>query len=318
MESVPELATCANKTEAVKLLDKLKGQILTSEKAAQYEKARGTMSASAAKKKLIDSFIIRSFFEGVKEVPNGSIDFIEADPPYAIGLESMKKVKERKAIETIDYTEVSGVEYLNFLETMLRECYRVLATDRFIVVWFAPHPWFSTVLTIMKKVGFTVRGLPAVWNKGQGQTKQPNIYLASAAEFFFYGYKGSTPKLAKPGKPSVFTYKPVPPQRKVHPAERPVELMQDIVETFCPTHGRVLVPFLGSGNTLLACTNLMMQSFGYELSDTYKEAFSVKVHEGDYGDYRSYPGGDVIDIEGMGRSTSSSSRVVSDPSTSTS
>ena len=49
-----------------------------------------------------------------------------------------------------------------------------------------------------------------------------------------------------------------------------------------------MVPFLGSGNTLLAASNLGNTCFGYDLSEEYKNSYLKRVMEGEPGRYKSY------------------------------
>ena len=62
----------------------------------------------------------------------------------------------------------------------------------------------------------------------------------------------------------------------------------DVLDCFGYKGSTVLVPFLGSGNTLLAANNKDMNAFGYELSETYRNEFVLKVHEQMPGMFRSY------------------------------
>jgi DNA modification methylase len=94
----------------------------------------------------------------------------------------------------------------------------------------------------------------------------PESILANNYECFFYVRKGY-PSITRQGRANVFSYKTVPAQRKVHPTERPIELIQDILQTFCWEGARLMVPFAGSGNTLLAASNLGLTAFGYDLSE---------------------------------------------------
>ena len=94
---------------------------------------------------------------------------------------------------------------------------------------------------------------------------------------FFYAWKGR-PALNKPGRSNNFQFPPVPPNQKTHPTERPVELMKEIYETFAFPGSRVLIPFLGSGNGLIAADQLNMAGLGYELSKGYRDSFLVKIH----------------------------------------
>jgi site-specific DNA-methyltransferase (adenine-specific) len=94
---------------------------------------------------------------------------------------------------------------------------------------------------------------------------------------FFYAWKGQ-PALNKAGASNEFRCSPVLAQQKTHPTERPVQLMKDIYDTFAFPGSRVLIPFLGSGNGILAANELGMSPIGFELSKGYKDSFLIKVH----------------------------------------
>ncbi len=70
----------------------------------------------------------------------------------------------------------------------------------------------------------------------------------------------------------------MPSQKKIHPTERPVELMKDIYSTFTWEGSRLMIPFLGSGSGLIAAHELKISAFGYELSSAYRDAFLLKVN----------------------------------------
>ena len=130
----------------------------------------------------------------------------------------------------------------------------------------------------MDATGFVATNTPAIWKKGTsaGQTNTPDSGLGNAYESFIYARKGS-PKLHLRGRSNIFDYAPVPDSQKIHPTERPLDLMRDILNT-CTTAGTaVLCPFLGSGNTLLAADELGMPCVGYELSETYRDAFLARI-----------------------------------------
>jgi site-specific DNA-methyltransferase (adenine-specific) len=95
---------------------------------------------------------------------------------------------------------------------------------------------------------------------------------------FFIIHKGR-PVLNKPGRSNVFTFKPVPPQKKTHPTERPIELMMELFQTFSAPGNRYLIPCLGSGTSLLAGHQCSMTGFGYDLAEEFKKDFIVRVQE---------------------------------------
>ena len=46
---------------------------------------------------------------------------------------------------------------------------------------------------------------------------------------------------------SVFSHQRVSSKKRRHPAEKPVDMLSEIIDQFCPPEGRVLDPFAGSG-----------------------------------------------------------------------
>jgi site-specific DNA-methyltransferase (adenine-specific) len=153
-----------------------------------------------------------------------------------------------------------------------------MADHSWLVCWFGPEPWFNVVYELLLAAGFNVTRMCGIWTKPTGQTNQPAIYLANSYEMFFYARKGKA-ALARQGRINTFDTSPVSSKFKTHPTERPVELMQDILTTFAWEGSRVMVPFLGSGNTLIAAHLAKMTGFGFELGKEYKDSFVLKVNE---------------------------------------
>jgi site-specific DNA-methyltransferase (adenine-specific) len=120
--------------------------------------------------------------------------------------------------------------------------------------------------------------MPAIWKKATdpGQTQQPSMYLGSSYEMFFYARKGDA-NIAKSGRSNIFDFKPVPPSDKSHPTEKPIELMQEILTTFTWESSRIIVPFAGSGNTLLAAHEEKMFPLGFDLGKEYKDSYVAKI-----------------------------------------
>lgn len=272
MEEFPSLEweRCKNKGEAKKMLKKFKHRILRAEIADQVEK-----SSPKQGNKLLESYRVGDFFEEAAKLPDRSFSIVEIDPPYAIDLTSLK---HGDSIDLDVYNEVPSNEYTDFLQRTLSEAYRLMSNDGWLIFWFAPEPWFEVVYQLITKAGFKTRRLPALWIKPSGQTLRPDTYLASTYEPFFYASKGNPQiVLEKRGRSNTFLYSPTPPAQKIHPTERPVELMKDILSTFGIEGSRVLVPFAGSGNTLRAAHSLSMFPLGFDLSREYRDSYVARL-----------------------------------------
>ncbi len=288
VEIFPELAKAKDKSEATKMMAKLQENFIREELASRIASKIAGNSTERIHQDLISRYILGDFFDGISQVPDRSIDFIELDPPYAIALNKQKR--DMKDIHGEAYNEVDEKDYYTFMSTVARESFRVMSNDSWIVVWHGVE-WGQCIFELFKEVGFKGDIHAAIWNKGNvGQTNTPNLHLASCYEPFFYFRKGN-PSIIRQGRSNVFNYKPVFSGSKIHPTERPIEIIQDIIQTFCWEGSHILVPFLGSGNTILAAANLGMSAFGWELEEEYKNSYTVRVASSVPTKYCSYKEG---------------------------
>ncbi len=271
----PELFTeCKTASDASKVINKMSEAIAKQQVVSEMEQK----GMSVTLQKLNDAYIIRDFFQGVKELPDGLFHTVEIDPPYGIKLMDIKQKESVSQYTTESYNEIDSDAYPEFLEQLFKGCYRVMTDNSWLICWFGPDPWFNIVFKMIHRAGFNCRRIPGIWAKtSPGQTNNPNIHLANSYEMFFYAYKGR-PVINMAGRSNVFHYAPTPPSQKTHPTERPLALMREVYETFAMPGSRLLIPFLGSGNGLLAAAELNISALGFEKSREYKDAFLVKAH----------------------------------------
>lgn len=274
-EAYPELfENCKTASDATKVLQKVSEAAVKHVIAQKLEQ----QSSNTPLAKLADCYVIKDFFEGVKQIPDGIMHLVEVDPPYAIDLAKQKMSDGESKYILKDYNEIDREDYPEFIRHAMRECYRVMAPHSWLITWFAPQPWFETIYNAIKSAGFDTTRMCGIWTKGtSGQNMNPEIRLSNCYEMFFYAWKGQ-PALNKAGRNNEFHFSPVPPAQKTHPTERPIELMKELYETFAFPGSRVLIPFLGSGNGLLAASSLGMSPIGFDLSKGYKDSFLVKAH----------------------------------------
>ena len=225
---------------------------------------------------LLSSYITGDFFSN--SLPSESFAIIECDPPYGINLSEVKKDTDRTAI-VADYNEIASYDYPSFMHRLCQECYRLASPNSWLILWFSIRN-YSLCSEELRSAGFVHHPVPAIWKKGNspGQTNSQDSVLGNAYESFFWARKGS-PKLHQKGRSNIFDYPVVPPQQKIHPTERPVFLITDILRTFGWPGMQVLCPFLGSGNTLLAAKELDMPCVGFELTENYRNAFVARLEK---------------------------------------
>jgi ParB/RepB/Spo0J family partition protein len=295
LETMPELADAPDKRSAEKILERKKVELAKAELARRQREKDSKTPEDQRKKAIAGSYILLDFFKGVEQVPDNTIDFVEIDPPYAVDLDAAK----RNGL-TEHYNEIDAGDYPAFMSRVLDECLRVMKAHSFGICWFAPEPWFEHVYRwiiaagkpadmelrewVKSGKGFICKRMPIVWGKGIGQTNAPMQNLANGYELAFYFRKGM-PTLQKQGRSNLYTFDPLHSSKKIHPTQRPIGLMTEILQTFCLPGAKVMVPFAGSGVTIRAASNTQMQAFGWDIGKAYKDAHDTIIYQGEPGKY---------------------------------
>ena len=269
LEVVPELRECKTADEAYKKYKNLEEQIVYNKLAEDApENVRKAIQWAN------DHYKVGDAIANMQNIRANLAHFAEVDPPYAVDIISRKD--KNKVKTTDEYNEIHKDDYIEFIEKTAIEVYRILFNPSFCIWWFG-MTWYTETLQVLRGVGFKVSEIPAIWCKGEtGQTSSPDTMLASSYENFFICRKGDA-KINKAGRSNVFHHTPVPHTKKYHPTEKSIELMEDIIETFTYPGGTMLVPFLGSGVTLLAGYNKAQVGVGWDLSEYNKKQFLLRV-----------------------------------------
>jgi site-specific DNA-methyltransferase (adenine-specific) len=275
-----QLAKAKDRKSAVQTLRRIQHNEEQAKKADQLRKA--SVSNEDFKKVLEKCYMLGDALENLAKIPDNTFDLIEIDPPYAIDYKELKK----DTTQVMEYNEIDQSSYLEFMKKIIQETYRCAKPDAWIILWYAIDPWHKPLNDLLNNAGWKVRSIPAIWykDKAAGQTLQPERYLGRSYEPFFYGRKGE-PIMNRRGRSDVYAYETPSASQRIHPTERPIPLMEDVLSTFASPGSSICSPFLGSGNTILAACNLSMHCIGFDLSKEYKDRFSIRVHEQQPGQY---------------------------------
>lgn len=275
VEQFPELFDgCKNKSEASKLMSKIQETLLREELSKRVTENTG----SDRLRRISNSYVIGNFFDVAAKMEDSIFNLIEIDPPYSIDLSKVKRQESQvnTQYDLDKYDEITPENYPLFMQTMLKESYRLAKEHAWMIVWFGPEPWFEDMFRWITEAGWNTTRMVGIWTKGHGQSLNPNTRLANSFEMFYYAWKGQ-PALAKPGTANDFRFPPVPPQHKYHPTQRPMELMTSLYSTFAFEGSRVLIPCAGSGVGILAAEACKMSAVATDINPAYKEPFILEV-----------------------------------------
>lgn len=281
IETIPELADSRNEAAAWKAYKKIEEDAIAVAMVKKAAAERAKMSDAYVSAE--NHFVIGDAFERMAEIKNNAYHFIECDPPYGIALDERKSRNANTQTQVDRYTEVDGSKYPAFVAKLAEETFRLAKPDSFMVFWYGLD-WHDVIIKALKKVGWSVTVIPAIWYKGQqGQTASPDTTLGSSYETFFVCRKGQ-PKLRKAGRSNVFHFAALPTSKKIHPTMKPLDLMDEIYETFTFPGANVLVPFLGSGVSMYAAFRKGMLPHGFELDKLQKTRYMAWIQQMEAGD----------------------------------
>ena len=292
MEKQPELAKLTSKSDALKELKKIEQKEKISRIAAILDAHTSQTPLQAIRQSVINSYCIGDFNIISQNLESCSVDAIEFDPPYCI--EAMAYAIDTTEDERRNlYTPTSSIDvataegYKSFLSSAFSNIKRILKPDSWIICWTS-YQWAWYIRDLAESLDMKVCNSPAFWVKpGSGKTTSPEYNLGSSCEMCWLIRKGNA-KVRRMGRSNVFIFPEISGQSKSHPTERPIEMIQEVIDTLVPQGSLLVSPCAGSGNTILACSNLKISCLAFDISEAYLDSFKIKVNLALPGGYRSY------------------------------
>ena len=186
-----------------------------------------------------------------------AVDAVIMDPPYAV---------QTQISASRDRENISNLGDLSLQERVFRSLFdltlaKSTTAGRHFV--FADGTSYPTVFRAM--YGRRLTAL-LVWDKGQiGMGRE----FRKSHELIMHAWSGETPIFGDGvGRSDVLHVSPVALAARMHPAEKPVELLLELLRV---CGNAVLDPFMGSGSTLVAAKQLGRRAIGIEIEEKYCE-----------------------------------------------
>lgn len=222
-----------------------------------------------------DNFLIYNgdCLDLLKELDDESIDCIVTDCPYHIvsgGCSNIPRKDEPKGIFNRRNTftqqnaksgklfDCNDIEFKEWLP----EVYRVLKQNTHCYIMINARN-LKDLQIEAEKVGFKFQQL-IVWDKGNAT---PNRYYLNALEFILMLRKGNAKNINNMGTKNILSIPNIKKGGKLHPTEKPVELMKIFIENSTNEGDVVLDPFMGCGSTILAAIETNRFGIGAELDE---------------------------------------------------
>ena len=209
--------------------------------------------------------------EGMKQIPDNSVDLIVTDPPYETNymdkLEGLNRIKKSNCKHKIQSVDKKGLK-LDW-EKLTNQFYRILKKDTHTYIWCAEKQ-IITIIQSMQKQGFKFVQI-LIWYKARVTPDMTfgHKYMYNN-EFCLYFQKGWSKLRSQKGNHSVIYHKVMGEQQKqVHPTQKPLKIFRKFIKNSSDENDLILDPFMGSGTTAVACKQLNRNFIGFEISQEY-------------------------------------------------
>lgn len=202
--------------------------------------------------------------EVMKSIPDDSVDMVLADPPYGMSFQSGRRKVKHRAIENDDT--------LLWIDDFMSQCSRIAKGD-------TAHYFFCSWhnVDIFKQAAekyFKVKNV-LVWVKNNHGSGDLLADYAPKHELVLFCHKG---RRKYNGKRECNILEFAKTNNALHPTQKPVDMLEFMIEKFSDEGQVVIDPFMGSGSTGVACVNTNRKFIGIELDETYFKVAQSRIN----------------------------------------
>ena len=195
----------------------------------------------------------------MKQIPDGSVDAVITDPPYGINYQPVWKKWDGSPS---NYSPVIGDD-----------------------VPFNPAPFLGFPTVVLFGANNFSDKLPLggwlCWDKRLDAKKDKMFGSSFELAWYRSSHTKAKTKMIRVLHGGVINAdsKHGNNEKRLHPTQKPVVLMERIIEAFTRPGDTILDPFMGSGTTGVACVNLRRGFIGIEINEEYFEIAKKRIED---------------------------------------
>ena len=237
--------------------------------------------------------------DGMKIIPDNTIDLIITDPPFAIDFKAKRANYNRTSSRVLEgYKEIPKKNYYEFTVNWMSECFRILKESGSMYV-FSGWNNLRDILNTIEEVGFTTVN-HVIW-KYQFGVVTNRKYVTShyhclfickndkKRKFFPYERFGKNQKNVQGGSLHYKDKEDVWEIKREYwtgeektPTKLPAEIIKKILEYSSEKGDLVFDPFLGSGQTAVVSKMEKRKFLGFEIVKDYFDFISRRLESNSY------------------------------------
>lgn len=212
------------------------------------------------------------------EIIKGLVDHIITDPPYSISKENNFSTMKNSKRKGIDF----GKWDKNFDLTGWINKYAKLVKKNGSIIIFCSYRYISFIIETLENNDFEVKDF-IEWKKSNPMPRNVNRRYVQDTEFAIWGVKKNAkwtfnkPKEIPYLRSSFTTSVVSGNERTIHPTQKSLELMRQLIKIHTNENEIILDMFLGSGTTGVATLLENRKFIGIELSKEYFDIAKARI-----------------------------------------
>lgn len=171
-------------------------------------------------------------------------------------------------------------EFMHFCSTLLKKEPKEKGQAPCMIVFCAFDQQFQ-LIELGKKYGLN-NYINLVFRKNfSAQVLKANMKVVGNCEYGLLFYRDKLPKFNNKGKMifNCFDWVKDTDSTKIHPTQKPVKLLEKLIEIFTDEGDVVIDPCAGSGSTIIAADNLNRRSYGFEIKKDFFKLASAWIEK---------------------------------------
>lgn len=119
------------------------------------------------------------------------------------------------------------------------------------------------------------------WRKTNPMPRNRDRLYVTSCEFAIWATKGkgwTFNRQRDTYENTIFDYPVVHSSKRLHPTQKPLELIKDLIKIHSNEGDTILDPFMGSGTTAEGCINTNRKFIGFEMDNTYYELAKNRIN----------------------------------------
>jgi DNA modification methylase len=204
--------------------------------------------------------------ELLKTIPDNSVDLVLTDPPYLLNVLCGGKINDFGKRELIKNNHIAFINNSFDMESVFSEIKRVSKTIN--IIMFCSNKQISSIMKYWEDLGHSATLL--VWDKPNPIPLSNGKYISNLEFIVYVRGKGAIFNNTNYNNQlKTFRYSSPNAKKRLHPTEKPVEMIERLINTHSNKGDVVLDMFMGSGTTGMACLNTERDFIGIEIDENF-------------------------------------------------